>query len=93
MSYVEVGDKIYIIGDPIAQEGLNCNPYLLIDEGEGILIDPGSVLDFPIVLENLKQLIDIRKISHVILHHQDPDFCSAVPLLEKEGLNAQVVTT
>ena len=93
MGYVEVGDKIFIIGDPIAQEGLNCNPYLLVDEGEGILIDPGSVLDFPIVLENLKELIDIRKISHVILHHQDPDFCSAVPLLEKEGLDAQVVTT
>ncbi len=93
MGYVEVGEKIYIIGDPIAQDGLNCNPYLLIDEGEGILFDPGSVLDFSIVLENLKELIDIRKISHVILHHQDPDFCSAVPLLEKEGLNAQIVTT
>lgn len=72
--------------------GLHCNPYLIVDGDEGVLIDPGSVLDFEDVYENVCSIISLEKIKYVILHHQDPDFCSAVPLFEKAGAKFEIVT-
>ncbi|SHJ51951.1 oxygen-binding di-iron domain-containing protein [Parasporobacterium paucivorans] len=86
-------EHIYHVGDLKTLNGLECNPYLLIDGEEGVLFDPGSKLDFEIVLENIKKLIDIDKIKYIVLHHQDPDFCSSVPLFENAGVKAEIVTS
>jgi two-component system cell cycle response regulator len=74
---------IYWIGADLSLVGLNANPYLIVDDQEAVLIDPGSVVDFKYVVQNVRDIIPIEKIKYVILHHQDPDFCSAVPLFEK----------
>ncbi|MDD3350795.1 MAG: diguanylate cyclase, partial [Eubacteriales bacterium] len=92
MRNIELSDGIYWVGSHQNSNGLQCNPYLLIDQGIGVLFDPGSILDFEIVYENLKKIIPLERIKYVVLHHQDPDFCSAVPLFEKEGLQFTVVT-
>lgn len=89
---IELKKDIYWIGGGSQQGSLHCNPYLIIDGDEGILIDPGSVLDFEEVLENLKSIIPLEKVKYCILHHQDPDFCSSVPLFEKAGANFKIVT-
>ena len=89
---VEIADGIYWVGDDDPSQGLNCNPYLLIDEGEAVLFDPGSILDYEQVIRNVQSFIPLHKIKYVVLHHQDPDFCSAVPLLEKMGMKFTVVT-
>lgn len=47
---VEIAKNIYWVGGKGQQDGLYCNPYLLVDEEEAVLIDPGSVLDFTDVL-------------------------------------------
>lgn len=88
----EIGNGIYWVGGCAQDGGLHCNPYLLIDGGEGILIDPGSVLDFEDVFKNVCSLIPLEKIKYVILHHQDPDFCSSVPLFEEAGGKFKIVT-
>ncbi len=93
MSYLELRNGIFHIGDPAIQNGLNCNPYLLIDDGEAVLVDPGSPLDFPTVFENIQKLISLDQIKYIVLHHQDPDFCASLPLLEKEGVKAELVTS
>ena len=93
MSYLELRNGIYHIGDPTTQNGLNCNPYLLIDGDEAVLIDPGSPLDYSTVLENIQKLISLEKIKYIVLHHQDPDFCASLPLLEKDGVKAELVTS
>ena len=92
MSTIKIENGIYWVGSNDEKASLNCNPYLIIDKGEGILLDPGSVLDFDIVFKNVISLIPIEHIRYVILHHQDPDFCSSVPLFEKAGANFQIVT-
>lgn len=89
---IEIENGIYWVGDTEEAGGLHCNPYLIIDDGEGVLIDPGSVLDFEKVFSNVTKLIPLENIKYVILHHQDPDFCSSVPLFEKKGLKAKIVT-
>lgn len=88
----EIADGIYWVGGCAQDGGLHCNPYLIVDGDEGVLMDPGSVLDFEDVYENVCSIIPLEKIKYVILHHQDPDFCSAVPLFEKAGGTFEVVT-
>lgn len=91
-SFVEIGAGCYWVGAYDKEEGLHCNPYLIVSDGEGILIDPGSVLDYERVLAKITQIIPLEKISYIVLNHQDPDLCSAVPLLEKAGFQGEVAT-
>jgi len=88
----EIAQGVYWVGGTKDKGGLNCNPYLIIDGDEGVLIDPGSVLDFEEVYENISSLIDISKVKYVVLQHQDPDLCSSVPLFEERGANFKIVT-
>ena len=88
----EIDTGIYWVGSTDSNGGLHCNPYLLIDHDEGVLIDPGSVLDFATVFANVTSLIPLKNIKYVILHHQDPDFCASMPLFEQKGLQAKIVT-
>lgn len=89
----EIADGIYWVGVYENAVGLQCNPYLLVEQDEAVLIDPGSVLDFEYVFKNIESIIPIQKIKYVVLHHQDPDFCSSVPLFEKAGAKFTIVTT
>ncbi|MBP7174716.1 MAG: response regulator [Thermoclostridium sp.] len=88
----KIAEGIYWVGGHEHNGGLHCNPYLIIDEEEAVLIDPGSVLDFEYVYENVCSLVPLEKIKYVILHHQDPDFCASVPLFEKKGASFKIVT-
>ena len=51
---MNIVEQIYHVGDLKIQNGLECNPYLLIDGEEAVLFDPGSRLDFEAVLENIR---------------------------------------
>ncbi|SHH14221.1 response regulator [Clostridium grantii] len=88
----EIYENIYWVGSYDKLNGLHCNPYLIIDGDEAILIDPGSVIDFEIVYKNVTSLIDIEKLKYIVLSHQDPDICSSTPLFEKKGVNAKIIT-
>lgn len=88
----EIARDIYWVGGAGQDGGLHCNPYLLVDGEEAVLIDPGSVLDFEYVYENVCAIVPLEQIKYCILHHQDPDFCAAVPLFEKKGARFQIVT-
>ncbi len=84
---------VYHVGDLQTSKGLDCHPYLLIDGEEALLIDPGSNIDIEIVLRKILNLIPLSQIKYIILDHEDPDFCSGVPYLEKNGLDATIVTS
>lgn len=89
---IEIAKNIYSVGGHDQNEFLQCNPYLIIDGEEAVLIDPGSVLDFEAVYRNVTRLVPIENIKYVVLHHQDPDLCSSVPLFENMGAKFQIVT-
>jgi len=88
----ELYKGIYWVGGNDQNGNLHCNSYLLIDGDEGILFDPGSVLDFVSVYKNITSIIPLEKIKFIVLHHQDPDLCSSVPLFEQKGSNFKIIT-
>lgn len=92
MKNIQIYKNIYWVGTKNVEGGLNCNPYLLVEDDEAVLFDPGSVLDIEEVYNNILDIIPLEKIKYVVLHHQDPDFCSGVPFLEKQGGNFKIVT-
>jgi two-component system, cell cycle response regulator len=87
---MEIAKNIYWVGHEDKDASLQCNPYLVCDNGEYVLIDPGSVLDFEYVLENVKKHVSIDELDYIVLNHQDADLCSAVPLFEKEGFKGKI---
>lgn len=80
---VQIADGIYWIGFHDKEAGLHCNPYLLIDGDEAVLFDPGSVPHFPVVLSMVCKLVSFDQITHIVVSHQDPDLCGAIPRFEE----------
>lgn len=80
---VEIAPDIYWIGWAEKEGAFRSNPYLIKDGDETILIDPGSVPHFPIVLQKVAQIVPLKSIRHIILHHQDPDLCGNTPRFEE----------
>lgn len=69
---------------------MDCNPYLIVDGDEAVLLDPGSVLDFDRVYRAVVSLVPPEAISLIVAHHQDPDICASLPLFAQAGITAPV---
>lgn len=93
---VQVAEGIHWIGFNDKEAGFRCNPYLLVDAGQAILFDPGSIPHYPIVLSKLARLISFDQITHIVVTHQDPDLCGAIPRFEElvygVGGSCEIVT-
>jgi hypothetical protein len=80
---VEIADGIYWIGFYDEQAGLHCNPYLIVDNDEAIVIDGGSRPDFATVMMKILQTgITPNQIVALLYQHYDPDLCGSIPNFE-----------
>ncbi|MCK5688585.1 MBL fold metallo-hydrolase, partial [Myxococcota bacterium] len=61
---------------------LHCNPYLLIDNEDVVVFDPGSIPDFPVVMRKMIDHVNPSEISLIVVSHQDPDVCGNLAVLE-----------
>ena len=61
---------------------LHCNSYLLVDDNDVVLFDPGSIPHFPIVMRKIIDIVQPTDITLIVASHQDPDVCSSLPVLE-----------
>lgn len=80
---VEIAEDIFWVGNYLEKDPFQCHPYLIKDHDESILVDPGSMIQLDRFIEKIRSATDLSKIKYIILHHQDPDLCAAVPTLEK----------
>lgn len=79
-----LGNGVWWVGYQDQDSGLRCNPYLIIEGDEAVLIDGGSRPDFPIVMMKILETgLDPRKITALIYDHYDPDLCGNIPNLEE----------
>ncbi len=80
---VEIADGIFWLGYVNNNVGLHCNPYLIRQGDEAVLIDGGSRDEFSIVmLKILRTGLKPAQIKRLIYHHYDPDLCGSLPQLE-----------
>lgn len=82
-----VTEGLYAVG-----ENAECNSYLLMEGGNGILIDPGPVAGFEAVFGDVQSLLPLDKITYVIVQHQSSVCWASLLLWEQKGLRATVVT-
>lgn len=57
---------------------LSVNQYLIVHDGIGTIIDPGSNVIFEKLFSSISKHIDIDKIEQIFLSHQDPDVSASV---------------
>ncbi|MGM0641406.1 MAG: MBL fold metallo-hydrolase [Thermotogota bacterium] len=73
--------KFILLGIEDSQkEGITTNQYLIVHNEEGVLLDPGGVHVFPMVLSNVVEFISPQKIKAIFYSHQDPDVSSSISL-------------
>ena len=81
--YVEIAEGVYWVGFADRKAGLHCNPYLIVDEGEAVLIDSGSRNDFgTVMLKIMRTGTNPGSIRRLIYQHYDPDLCGNIPHME-----------
>ena len=80
---VEIENGVYWVGFYDQQAGLHCNPYLIIDNDEALVIDGGSRPDFATVMMKILQTgIAPNQIVALLYQHYDPDLCGSVSNFE-----------
>jgi len=80
---VEIAPGVFWVGFYDAPSGLHCNPYLIVDGDEAVVIDGGSRPDFATVMLKILQTgILPRQIKALIYQHYDPDLCGSIPNFE-----------
>ena len=82
-SAVEIAPGIFWVGFYDAPSGLHCNPFLIVDGDEAVVIDGGSRPDFATVMLKILQTgVTPRQIKALIYQHYDPDLCGSAPNFE-----------
>lgn len=81
---VEIAKGVYWVGFVDENNSLHCNPYLIIEGDEAVLIDGGSRPDFSTVMMKILHTgISPSQIKRLIYQHYDPDLCGSIPHLEE----------
>lgn len=81
---IEIADGIYWIGFLDKDFALHCNPYLIVEGDEAIIIDGGSRTDFSTVMMKVLQTgINLSNVKKLLYHHYDPDLCGSIPDFEE----------
>lgn len=71
--------QVYWVGSQ-EDSPFRCNAYLIVDGPMRVLFDPGSAMHhFAQVRDRVAQVVPPESVSHIVLHHQDPDLCDSLP--------------
>ncbi len=77
--YEDEEHKFIWLGWDKEEEGLvQTNQYLIVNRGEGVLLDPGGVYVLPKVLSAASSYISPEDIKYIFYTHQDPDVSSGI---------------
>jgi len=75
-------------------EGITYNAYLMKLKGAVILFDLTKEEYTDPFMEALKVLVDPKEVTHVVIHHTEPDHSGALPVfLEANGYKAKLIGT
>ncbi len=81
---IEIAPRIWWVGHVLPNDPFQCHVYLIENEDESILIDPGSRLTWSGTREKILEVMPLENIKYIICQHQDPDITTAVEELVNE---------
>ena len=70
--------KCVVFNDLVAGEGVQSNQFIIIDDDEVAIIDPGGELTFSHLFMASRQYCKRDEVSYVFASHQDPDIVSSL---------------
>lgn len=80
---IQINEGVYWVGFYDEPSGLHCNPYIIVDGDEAVVIDGGSRPDFPTVMLKIMQAgVRPTSIKALVYQHYDPDLCGSIPNFE-----------
>ena len=80
---IKIAEGIYWVGYSDSSAGLHCNPYLIVEGEEAVLVDGGSRDDFStVMLKIIRAGVQPSQIMRLIYQHYDPDLCGSLPQME-----------
>ncbi len=62
------------------EELVHVNQFLVMDQDEGAVLDPGGIHVFPRIVGNISRYIEVDRLKHLFFTHQDPDVCSGIAM-------------
>lgn len=80
--------RIYWVG-AVEDTAFHCNAYLIVSGQQAYLVDPGGKPNFQQVKSRVAQVLPPEQVTHIIVHHQDPDLCASIP--DWAGVNPEIV--
>jgi len=85
-------DVEYFEGIWSIPEKVTYNAYLLVGDGGAVLFDGWKSIYADDLIEVIRGIVDLKDITHVIVHHAEPDHSGSLPkVLEANGFRAEVV--
>lgn len=77
----EIAAGVHWVGVEDETDSFRCNPYIIVDGAEAVLIDPGGLLYADAVIARIRAVVDPSSIRYIVAQHQDPDVCSMLNAL------------
>ena len=96
---LEVRPGCWLVGHRNPESLLQCNTYIRSFDAKGssqvhVCVDPGSQLDFPVIEDNINQLIGgLSEIRSYSLNHQDPDVIGNSTFFHEANPDVTVMVT
>lgn len=80
---IKLSSDVYWVGVQDLNTGCYSNPFVVLENGEAVLIDGGSRTDFPSVMMKIMEIgITPSSISALIYQNYTPRLCGSLPHLE-----------
>lgn len=68
----------YDLVDEAQHQAVQCNQFLVVDNGRGALIDPGGNMTYTGLLMDMQQHFSSRELDFILASHPDPDIIASV---------------
>jgi diguanylate cyclase (GGDEF)-like protein len=80
---IQIADRVWWVGHHQENDIFQCHVYLIEQDDQSVLLDPGSVLTFRHTLRKVEEIIPFSRIRYFVCHHQDPDITGVLPLIDQ----------
>ncbi|MGL5631329.1 MAG: MBL fold metallo-hydrolase [Azovibrio sp.] len=69
---------VHAFYDLVGDTAVQCNQFLVVDNGHGALIDPGGNMTYTALLMDMQRYFSSKDLDYILASHPDPDIIASV---------------